>query len=160
VRYADNVYSYVATIMRDPHEAEDVTQQVFAKLMTVLPKYDEARAPFAAWILRVARNVAFDQLRQLRAVPCEEVRTDERRGSSDDSMERSLVLRDALATLPDEQREVIVLRHLAGLTPGEIAHRLGKTESSVHGLHHRGRSALRTTLEQLQSAPATLAAGA
>src|SRR4051812_15563632 len=66
VRYADNVYSYVATLLRDDHEAEDVTQHVFAKLMTVLPKYEERSVPFSAWIMRVARNVAVDYLRQRR----------------------------------------------------------------------------------------------
>jgi RNA polymerase sigma-70 factor, ECF subfamily len=155
-RYADNVYGYVSSIVRDPYEAEDVTQHVFAKLMTALPKYQEGRAPFSAWILRVARNVAVDHLRQLRAVPCEEIRTES--DADEAPLERTLALREALADLPTEQREVIVLRHLAGLSPGEIANHLGKSESSVHGLHHRGRSALRTRLVELQAAPATVAA--
>ena len=74
LRYADNVYGYVASIVRDDYEAEDVTQHVFAKLMTTLPKYEQREVPFAAWILRVARNVAVDHMRQRRAIPCEEVR--------------------------------------------------------------------------------------
>ena len=45
VRYADNVYGYVASLLRDEHEAEDVTQHVFAKLMTVLPKYEPRAVP-------------------------------------------------------------------------------------------------------------------
>jgi RNA polymerase sigma-70 factor (ECF subfamily) len=71
----------------------------------------------------------------------------------DGSRTRSLVLRDALAALPEEQREVIVLRHVLGLSPGEIAGRLGRTEPSVHGLHHRGRGALRTALSEMQCGP-------
>ena len=74
VRYADNVYGYVASLLRDDHEAEDVTQHVFAKLMTNLHKYEPREVPFSAWILRVARNVAVDHMRQRRAIPCEEVR--------------------------------------------------------------------------------------
>ena len=58
VHYADHVYGYVASIVRDEHEAEDVTQQLFAKLMTALPKYEPREVPFSAWIIRVARNVA------------------------------------------------------------------------------------------------------
>ena len=46
------------------------------KLLTIIASYDEARAPFATWIMRVARNAAIDHLRQLRMVPCEEVRRD------------------------------------------------------------------------------------
>ena len=48
---------------------------------------------------------------------------------------------------------MLVLRHLVGLTPGEIAERLGKTEPSIHGLHHRGRGALRAALEERECAP-------
>jgi RNA polymerase sigma-70 factor (ECF subfamily) len=155
MRYADNVFGYVRSIVRDHHEAEDVTQHVFAKLMTALPKYEARDVPFAAWILRVARNVALDHMRQRRAIPCEEVRELEmRRDDQGDAQQVSLTLREALEVLPDEQREVVVLRHLVGLSPGEIAGRLGKTEPAIHGLHHRGRGALRTNLAERECAPA------
>ena len=45
VEYADNVYGYVASIVKDEHEAEDITQLVFAKLMRVLPKYEQRAGP-------------------------------------------------------------------------------------------------------------------
>ena len=155
MRYADNVYGYVRSIVRDHHEAEDVTQQVFAKLMTALPKYEARDVPFAAWILRVARNVALDHLRQRRAIPCEEVRELEpSRDDRGESQQTSLALREALEALPEDQREVVVLRHLVGLSPGEIAGRMNKSEPSVHGLHHRGRGALRSTLADRECAPA------
>jgi RNA polymerase sigma-70 factor (ECF subfamily) len=155
MRYADNVYGYVRSIVRDHHEAEDVTQHVFAKLMTALPTYEARDVPFAAWILRVARNVALDHMRQRRAIPCEEVRELEpTRDDRGDSQQTSLSLREALEELPVEQREVVVLRHLVGLSPGEIAGRLGRTEPSIHGLHHRGRGALRTALAEMQCGPA------
>jgi RNA polymerase sigma-70 factor (ECF subfamily) len=161
-RYADNVYSYVATMVPDAHEAEDVTQQVFVKLMSVLHRYEAARGAFAPWLLRIARNVAIDHRRQLRSVPCEEVRAERRGGhaEAEDDRHRSMLLREVLAALPRDQREVVVLRHVIGLTPGEIADRLGKTESSVHGLHHRGRGALRTVLSQMESGAATRARAA
>jgi RNA polymerase sigma-70 factor (ECF subfamily) len=154
LRYADSLYGYVRSIVRDDYEAEDVTQHVFAKLMTVLPKYEAREVPFSAWILRVARNVALDHMRQRRAIPCEEVREVDRQEEDDEvSRHRSLGLRDALASLPEDQRQVVVMRHLVGLTPGEIAGRLGRTEPSVHGLHHRGRGALRTALSAMDCAP-------
>ena len=154
VRYADHVYGYVASIVRDDHEAEDVTQHVFAKLMTALPKYEPREKPFSAWILRVARNVAIDHMRQRRAIPCDEIRELETHAEDDDtSRMRLLGLRDALATLPEEQRQVVVMRHLVGLTPGEIADRLGRSEPSIHGLHHRGRGSLRTALSEMECAP-------
>ena len=76
-------------------------------------------------------------------------------GSDDNVWTRSLGLREALAELPDDQRNVLVLRHVVGLTPGEIAGRLGKSEPSIHGLHHRGRRALQRELRRLESTPCT-----
>ena len=63
LRYADNVYGYVRSIVRDDYEAEDVTQHVFAKLITVIDKYEQRTVPFSAWILRLARNAAIDHMR-------------------------------------------------------------------------------------------------
>ena len=73
LRYKDNVYGYVLSIVREQHEAEDCTQQVFMKLISAIHKYEPRTVPFTAWILRVARNIAIDHLRQRRAVPREEV---------------------------------------------------------------------------------------
>jgi RNA polymerase sigma-70 factor, ECF subfamily len=156
VRFADDVFGYVRSIVRDPYDAEDVTQNVFAKLVTAIHKYEPREVPFAAWILRVARNVAVDHLRARRQIPVEEVRTTDN-GHEQVGFERAQCLRDALSGLPREQREVLVLRHVAGLSPKEIAERLGKTEAAIHGLHHRGRGALQEALSQLQAKPATAA---
>jgi RNA polymerase sigma-70 factor, ECF subfamily len=154
VRFSDDVCSYVRGIIRDRHEAEDVTQNVFAKLMTAIQRYEERDVAFAAWITTVARNVALDHIRARRQIPVEEVRTSDE-GYEQTGFERSQCLREALRTLPQEQREVLVLRHIAGLSPREIAHRLGKSEGSIHGLHHRGRGALKAALRELDAAPIT-----
>jgi RNA polymerase sigma-70 factor (ECF subfamily) len=153
VRYADDVRGYVQSIVREPHDAEDITQNVFAKLSKAILKYEQREVPFAAWILRVARNVAVDHMRARRAIPCEEVRELYPQHDDDSSDTRALTLRDALAALPDEQREVIMLRHVVGLSPGEIGEKLGRTEPSVHGLHHRGRGALRSALTEMDCGP-------
>jgi RNA polymerase sigma-70 factor (ECF subfamily) len=155
-RYADNVYGYVLSIVRDPHEAEDVTQQVFAKLVRVIEKYEERDVPFVAWVLRVARNLAVDHLRRQRLVPVAEVRTSDEGGGDPARDQHRNDLREALAELPKDQREVLVLRHLAGFSPTEIATQTGRTEGSIHGLHHRGRRALRVALSNRGAAPATV----
>ncbi len=154
VRYADSVQGSVRGIVGDYHEAEDVTQNVFAKLMTAIRKYEQRSVPFSAWIMRVARNAALDHVRARRLIPCEEVRTSEE-SHEEAGFDRIQSLREALERLPEEQREVLVLRHIAGLSPGEIARRLEKSEGSIHGLHHRGRGALREALTELDSAPVT-----
>lgn len=156
IRYSGNVYGYVRSIVRDDKEAEDLTQQVFMKLMTVILKYEDQGVPFSGWLLRLARNVALDHLRRRRATPTEEII-----GADDhddhDARERARDLHEALASLPDEQRSVMIMRHVVGLSPPEIAARMGRSESSIHGLHHRGRRALRQELSRLGAAPATSA---
>jgi RNA polymerase sigma-70 factor (ECF subfamily) len=154
VQYADNVYGYVASIVRDEHEAEDITQLVFAKLMTKLAQYEQRQVPFTSWLLRLAHNAALDHLRRRLPMPAEEVRSPEEGVDGPGSHDAQLV-GQALAALPEDQRTVVVLRHVVGLTPGEIAERLGRSENSIHGLHHRGRRALQSQLRQLECAPAT-----
>lgn len=153
-RYADNVHCYVRRIVHDAHEAEDVTQQVFAKLMSAIVHYEEREVPFLAWILRVARNLAIDHIRRQRSVPVEEVYGAEEHCESP-RKELMQDIREALSALPDDQREVLVLRHVAGFSPPEIARLTGRSEGSIHGLHHRGRRAMRAELTSRGAGPVT-----
>jgi RNA polymerase sigma-70 factor (ECF subfamily) len=157
LQFADNVYGYVCSILRDEHDAEDVTQQIFSKLLTSLARYEPTAVPFSAWILRVSHNAAIDHMRVRRAIPFEEVRSADE-PFSDIGRERWGDLRTALDTLPTDQRQVVMLRFVVGLSPAEIAERLGRTEDAVHALQHRGRRRLREQLTLMGSAPAALAA--
>jgi RNA polymerase sigma-70 factor (ECF subfamily) len=152
VRFAPDVQRFVNSLVKDHHEAEDITQNIFAKLMSSIVKYEPRDVPFAAWIMRVARNAALDHLRAKRPLPTEEVRVTDS-GDTQVALDRGRQLRHALEELPEDQREVLILRHIAGLSPVEIADRLKKSESSVHGLHHRGRRTLRAKLTELGAAP-------
>lgn len=153
VRFGDDVFRYVNSLVKNHHEAEDITQSVFLKLVTVLRTYEpRPDIPFVAWVLRVARNLALDQMKDRRSIPCEEVSP----GVSDHRQigdERRKDLRWALEQLPEEQRQVLILRHIRGFSPPEIAAALGKSESSIDGLHHRGRRSIQATLEDLGAAP-------
>jgi RNA polymerase sigma-70 factor (ECF subfamily) len=153
-RHADDVLKFVQSIVRNRHDAEDVTQDVFTKLMRAIQKYEEREVPFAAWITRVARNAALDHVRSRRQIPVEEVRISEN-GHEQESFDRLYAFKRALAALPESQRQVLVLRHIGGLSPNEIAERLGKTEASIQGLHHRGRAALKLSLHELGASPVT-----
>jgi RNA polymerase sigma-70 factor (ECF subfamily) len=153
-RFAADVCHFVRTIVRDEHEAQDVTQLVFERLLHRLDRYEPRETPFVAWLLRVARNAALDHVRARRTVPCEQVRRQDA-CSDDGARDRPRELRDALQALPVEQRQVIVLRHLLGLSPVEIAARMGRSEASIHGLHHRGRAAMKIELERRDLCPVT-----
>ena len=154
LRYADNVYGYVCSLVQDKHEAEDVTQQLFANLCKRLERYEPRAAPFSSWILRVAHNAAIDHVRARRPILCEEVRNGDHVYDEPDQQRRDL--REALESLPEDQRLVIVMRFVLGLSPAEVAARIGRSEDAVHGLQHRGRRSLRAALEHLGAAPVTL----
>ena len=153
VLHAPAVHAHVLRVVKDLDDADDVTQQVFAKLLTSLDRYRPGDAPFIVWVLRVARNTAIDHVRRARAVPVEDL---QKPGARDDqgAGEVRSALRAALALLPQGQRDVLVLTHLVGLSPGEIAAVLDCSVRAVHGLHYRGRAAVRVTLTDLGSAPA------
>lgn len=155
-RHADDVLKFVQSIVRNRHDAEDVTQEVFTKLMRAIQKYEEREVPFAAWITRVARNAALDHVRARRQIPVEEVRISQN-GDQQATFETLYAFKSALAALPESQRQVLVLRHIGGLSPNEIADRLGKSEASIQGLHHRGRAALKLSLSELGASPVTSA---
>jgi RNA polymerase sigma-70 factor (ECF subfamily) len=158
LRYAGNVYGYARSIVRNDHDAEDVVQQVFTRMLTAIHGYEQRSVPFSAWLLRITHNMAIDYLRR-RAPVCEEPERAvvEERAEFEAGYLRG-ALRDALAELPELQREILVLRHFGGLSPREIAHRLGRSEDSVHGLHHRARRALKAALVEAGAMPVTVAA--
>jgi RNA polymerase sigma-70 factor, ECF subfamily len=62
VRFADDVCAYVNSIVSDLDESREITQKVFGNLATAIQRYEPRKVPFAAWILRVARNAALDHL--------------------------------------------------------------------------------------------------
>jgi RNA polymerase sigma-70 factor, ECF subfamily len=156
LQYADNVYGYARSIVHNDHDAEDIVQQVFTRMMTAIRTYEQRSVPFSAWLLRIAHNMAIDHMRR-RQPALSETEVSERRSVHENSQLRH-VLCDALAELPQQQREIVVLRHLAGFSPTEIAQRLGRSEDSIHGLHHRGRRALQAALVHAGAAPSTIAA--
>ena len=156
VRFADDICRYVQTIVADRHAAEDITQTVFSQLFRKLRHYQPREVPFKGWLFRVAHNAAIDHVRARRVIPFEEVRDREIR-FDDTGIERGRSLRVALERLSPEQREVLVLRHIAGLSPPDIADRMNKSTSAINGLHHRARHALKMSLLELGAGPVTSA---
>lgn len=155
-RYRSEVLGYVRSFVADPHEAEDITQQVFLKLMTSIGCYERRSVPFSAWLRRVARNLALDHIRRRRAARDSVARAPSMSDAC--AWERSHCLSDALDALPEDQRAVVLMRHVVGLTPPEIAGRMGRSEGSVHALHHRGRVALKADLRDMAMGPAAASA--
>src|SRR3954452_246658 len=156
-RSSPAVFSYVRSMLGDVHAAEDVTQTVFARLAMRLQRYKSGEAPFGTWIARVAHNAAIDHVRAQRLVPCEEVHHPAA-AHEDESPERLDTLRQALKTLPEDQREVVVLRLVVGMSASEVGERIGRSAPAGHALQHKGRRQLRNELIRLDAAPTVRAA--
>jgi RNA polymerase sigma-70 factor, ECF subfamily len=155
-RYASRVYGHVRRMMRDRHDAEDVTQLVFLKLIWSLDRYDERSGDFCPWLLRVARNLAIDEMRRRRPVLVGDLVASGPCHAGDEAVTMRVdAVREALAALSADQREVVILRQVVGLRPREIADRMERSEGSVHALYHRGRVAMKASLADAESAPAT-----
>jgi RNA polymerase sigma-70 factor (ECF subfamily) len=152
LRYSSVVFSHVCSIVRDEHAAEDITQTVFARLVHRLQNYEPRLVSFGAWITRVAHNASIDYLRAQRMVPSEEV-LDPESPHEDLGRDRLEAIREALAALPQDQREVLALRFVVGLSPKEVGARLGRTERAINAIQHRGRRRLREELTRLGAAP-------
>jgi RNA polymerase sigma-70 factor (ECF subfamily) len=145
VRYRGLVRSVALSVLQDSEEAEDVLQTVFERLMTRANRYRPEGGSFEAWLTTVARNAARDQVRRRRPAAMADV-ADVASGPPAPTRLVPPPVQEALAALPPAQARVLVLRHVVGLTPQEIARDLGRSESAVHNLRHRGARALRARL--------------
>jgi RNA polymerase sigma factor (sigma-70 family) len=127
-RFQGNVYGLALTILGDRGEAEEAAQETFVRAWRYAGGYDPRRGAVATWLLAIARNVAIDHTRMRRAEPIDpgallrlegidpEAAPEARRIAADEAAR----LREAIATLPTEQRRALVLAAYLGRSAREI----------------------------------------
>jgi RNA polymerase sigma factor (sigma-70 family) len=132
----------------DTQEAQDVVQEAFIKLMQQRPQPDDAKA----WLCRIVRNQAIDRLRSAKRRQQRELTVSQERAPWFDPRPDDLVdaasAQAALATLPEEQRDVVVLRIWNGLTLAQIATVIGCPVSTVFSRYQSALTAIRRRLEE------------
>ena len=133
-------YRAAYLVVHDAGAAEDIAQESFLAALRALDRFDRRR-PFGAWLHRIVVNRAIDwtRARQLRAET--ELQDVFAAPAAPGSPNGTLLA--ALAALPPEHRAVIVLRHLLGYTPGEIAELLGLPRGTVNSRLRRGLDSLK-----------------
>jgi RNA polymerase sigma-70 factor (ECF subfamily) len=156
MRYFDRVYAYLRMLLRDSHEAEDLAQQVFVKMLESLSDYERRRQPFRAWLFTIVRHLALAHLRRQRRVqltePSEIARRrerDELEPAPDASALRWIADRELLLfveRLPASQRQILVMRFMLDLQPSEIAEMLDTTSAAVRQAQTRAIAVLRERL--------------
>jgi len=147
----DDVFAYVATLLRDRGAAEDVTAQAFERAFRKARSYDARRGGPRAWLFGIARNAALDELRRRkRGAALAAEPADVSGPAPDDAAERALeraAVRAALAKLPAREREVIALKFHAGLDNAELAAVLGVSVSNAGTQLHRAMTKLREAVD-------------
>jgi RNA polymerase sigma-70 factor (ECF subfamily) len=160
--FFDRVYRYMMARVGNAAEAEDLTQELFLKVMASLGSYRFQGPPFAAWLFRIAHNLAVDRARRRKSAG-ESVSLDEALslpagGSVEEEALRSLehqAVRGAIERLTELQRQAVLLRFMAGLSLAETASAMGRNENAVKALQHSALRALRRLLAgQLGEVPA------
>lgn len=162
-RYQAPIIGYVRRMLGNYEDAVDLSQEVFVKAYSALSTY-QPRYPFSAWLFRIARNAAIDELRRRRL---DTVSLDEPVELGEGAVRRQVAgsgagpegrllrreLQDrvaaAVAELPEIYREPIVLRHAAGLSYQEIADALELPLGTVKTRIFRAREILRGSLADL-----------
>jgi RNA polymerase sigma-70 factor (ECF subfamily) len=136
---------YFTGAVGNPETARDLAQDVFVRVAgaQTLPATDEARR---AWVFHIARNLAIDHHRRQRLRQVEPILTEPLVGSG--STETVLIVKQALAALDDLDRDVFLMREMAGLSYTEIAEACKLTPDAVRSRIHRTRLELREYLQQ------------
>jgi len=157
-RYYQSIYNYVYYRVGDSSLAEDLTAEVFLKALEGIETFTFRGVPFSAWLYRIANNLVADHFRHQPQQPDlsleEELIAAE--GEPSEALERGLTqqqLAQALRGLTEEQRQVIILKFVEGLSNTEVAQVLGKTEGAVKGLQHRALARLGRILSRQGFSP-------
>jgi RNA polymerase sigma-70 factor (ECF subfamily) len=152
-RYAEPIYRYLYRTVGDSAQAEDLTGEVFVKLLQALNTPRAPREKLKGWLYRVAHNLAMDWFRQQgRSMT---LALDEELAADDDPPSRAVEkqelqqrLRLAIAQLTRDQQQVILLRFGEGFKIAEVSRLMGKSEGAVKILQHRAVKRLRRLLDR------------
>jgi RNA polymerase sigma-70 factor (ECF subfamily) len=142
----DDVYAYVASLLRDAPAAEEVTAAAFERAYRKRNRFDPERGEPRAWLFGIARNAALDELRRRgrqTELTAETADLESYGHESAERHERRLAVSAALERLEPSERELIALKFFAGLANAEIAQVLGLSESNAGTKLHRAMTKLR-----------------
>lgn len=147
-RYVDQIFAYAHTLTRNRELAEDVTAATFAKAIEDIPRFEWRGVPYSAWLYRVAANLVARQARRPAFVGLDAHQPVD--GLSPELIveqrARGAEVRAAVAALPADQREAVLLRFGGDLRNREIAEIMGRSEGAVKLLTFRAITALRKEL--------------
>lgn len=138
----ERVYAFVVRRVRDRHEAEDLTAEVFQHALANLSKFEWRGVPFAVWLFRIAANIIADRWKQI-SKESTDPSSDDLDQSNWQEIERRAMLFQLVDHLPDDQRSVIIKRFVEQRSIREIAEVFGRSEGAIKQLQFRAMENLR-----------------
>jgi RNA polymerase sigma-70 factor (ECF subfamily) len=159
-RYVDRIYNYIYYRTSDVHEAEDLTARVFYRAMAHMGQYRQHGVPFAAWLYRIAHNLVANWHRdrsRRREMRLDDMISLASHGAGPDHLaeqnEEARGLLEAMAQLPAERQQLLILKFAEGMSNLEIATVMGRTEGAIKSMYHRTLIALRDELSKRELKP-------
>lgn len=154
-RYLDRVYGYAFYQLGDHHDAEDATERIFLAALRALPDFRDQGSTFRAWLFRIAHNTIANAHRSRSRRPTERLPDADERPAPDADPAGMVAVADELrevrrtvARMPDDRRQVILLRFVDDLSTKEIAQVLDRSPGAVRVLLHRALRELAARLER------------
>jgi RNA polymerase sigma-70 factor (ECF subfamily) len=148
----DRIYSYLQMSVGNRHDAEDLTNQTFVKMLESIDRFQWRKVPISAWLFRIAHNLAMDLFRSRRRWQPEEEPPEppgvEARSAEEEALHA--IGRESMLEMIDdlslEQQQVLTLKFVFNFSNAEVATILGKTEGAIKSLQHRALGSLQRRL--------------
>ena len=151
------VYSFALRFTGSEEDAQDITQEIFVKMWRSLRTYNPSTSKFMTWIMRITRNTAIDSIRKKKYIPFSAFDTIEGKNILEENISDTVLLaeevliqeedgvrvRQAVASLPIHQRDVIILHYTNHLTFEEIGKIFNEPTNTVKSRHYRALLTLR-----------------
>ena len=149
-KYIDQIYNYIYYRTSNGKDAEDLCSRVFIRALHHIERYEDRGYPFSAWLYRIAHNLVVnwyrDKERSQEISLSEQYPTPAVNGSVEERIEKEdekHSLLKIIEKLPDDRKELLILKHVEGLTNYEIGQIMDRTEGAIKALYHRTLESLR-----------------
>ncbi len=153
-KYIDQIYNYIYFRTSNVKDAEDICSRVFLRALRHIERYEDRGYPFSAWLYRIAHNLVVNWYRDRER--SDEISLDDQYpppkmdGDVEDRIEKeneTEMLLAVIQDLPEDRKELLILKHVDGLTNTEIGQIMDRTEGAIKALYHRTLESLRDDYE-------------
>jgi RNA polymerase sigma-70 factor, ECF subfamily len=154
----DRIYSYLQMSVGNRHDAEDLTNQTFVKMLESIDRFEWRKVPISAWLFRIAHNLAMDHFRSRRRWQPEEEPPEPQDSVQRSAEEEALhsigrqSMLELIEGLSRDQQQVLTLKFVFNFSNADAATILGKTEGAIKSLQHRALASLQRQLAKAAEA--------